>query len=292
MNIIFEIKGGIGKCVAATAVCAAIKRQYPLSDLIVISGYPEVFFNNPNVSKNFRFGETPYFYKEFIENKEVMICKQEPYDHTDFIKRTKHLIEIWCEIIGVDYGGEQPEIHMTKRERTSLLEGVNSDKPILLMQTNGGADQSKKYSWARDLPVSVVNDVIAEFKATHNIWHIKREDQISYPNTLPISTDFRKICALASLSEKRLVIDSFLQHTLAALGLPAVNCWIANSPKVFGYEIHEHIIAESETVVPDLKHSMYFKFDWGGVDIEFPYEDETQIFDSSKIINALKTKKD
>ena len=31
MKIIFQIDGGIGKSIAATAVCKAIKKQYPKS---------------------------------------------------------------------------------------------------------------------------------------------------------------------------------------------------------------------------------------------------------------------
>jgi hypothetical protein len=39
-----QIDGGIGKSViAATAVCKAIKAQHPKDQLIVITGYPEVF---------------------------------------------------------------------------------------------------------------------------------------------------------------------------------------------------------------------------------------------------------
>ena len=47
MNIIFQINGGIGKCVLATSVFPGIKETFPDSKLIVMSGYPEVFLNNP-----------------------------------------------------------------------------------------------------------------------------------------------------------------------------------------------------------------------------------------------------
>ena len=43
MNIIFTITGGIGKCIAGTAVAEAIKKQYPDSKLIVISPHPNIF---------------------------------------------------------------------------------------------------------------------------------------------------------------------------------------------------------------------------------------------------------
>ena len=46
MNIIFQIDGGIGKNIAATAVCKAIKAQYPKDKLIVITGYPQTHQND------------------------------------------------------------------------------------------------------------------------------------------------------------------------------------------------------------------------------------------------------
>jgi len=49
MNIIFNIVGGIGKCIAATAVLKAIKTQYPNSKVIVFSQFPNIFKNNPNI---------------------------------------------------------------------------------------------------------------------------------------------------------------------------------------------------------------------------------------------------
>jgi len=291
MNIVFQINGGIGKCVAATAVCVAIRKKYPEANLIVISGYPEVFTNNPNVSKNYRFGETIYFYKEYIEGKDFKLFIQEPYLHTSFFREEKHLIQIWCEIFGLDYDGEYPQIFLSKREATKYIEGVNIEKPILLMQTNGGADQNKKYGWARDLPSCVVRDVIEYFRGSHTIYHVKREDQVTYQDTLTITTDFRRICAISLLSDKRLVIDSFLQHALAALYLPAVSCWIVNSPTVYGYGLHTNVLANSYTVEPDLRQSLFSKFDWTGNDQEFPFNDENEIFDSVKIIDALNTYK-
>ena len=71
MNIIFTINGGLGKSVAATAVCKAIKNNYPDSKLIVISGYPEVFQNNKVVDFAYAFGQEQYFYTKYIQGQEV-----------------------------------------------------------------------------------------------------------------------------------------------------------------------------------------------------------------------------
>lgn len=288
MNIIFVISGGLGKCIAATAVCSAIKKKYPDSDLIVVSGYPETFLNNPNVKKSFGFGNVQYFFEDYIENKDVLVFKHDPYDETSYIKEEKHLIEIWCELLGLEYQGEFPEFFMTKREIDTFQRQVQSDKPIMILQSNGGADGNKKYSWARDLPFEVTGKIIEEFKSDYNIFHVKREDQLGFQHTIPLTASLRQILAVSLLSSKRLVIDSFMQHALAALRMPSVACWIANKPKVFGYNLHTHIIANPYTIKPELRNAFLNKFNIGGDEIEFPYVNETQIFDVDLIIKALK----
>jgi hypothetical protein len=288
MNVIFFISGGLGKCIAATAVCSAIKKKYPESDLIVVSGYPETFLNNPNVKKSFGFGNASYFYEDYIENKEVIIFKHDPYDTTDYVKEDKHLIEIWCELYDLEYNGEFPEFFMTKREIDTFQRQVQSDKPIMLLQSNGGADANRKYSWARDLPFEVSMKVIEEFKSEFNIFHIKREDQLGFQNTIPLTASLRQILAVSLLSSKRLVIDSFMQHALAALRMPSVACWVVNKPRVFGYDLHTHILANPYTIKPELRNSFLQKFNIGGEEIEFPYQNESQIFDVDAIISALR----
>ena len=287
--VIFQINGGIGKCIAATAVCAAIKKKYPLHDLLVISGYPEVFLNNPNVKKSLAFGNMSYFYEDYVQGNEIKVFLHDPYATTDFVKEEKHLIEIWCEMFGIPYNGEFPELFMTQREVESFQRQItNIDKPIFLLHTNGGGDANKKYSWARDLPVSVVMNIVEEFKDKYAIFHVKREDQLAYPNTFAVTGNFRFIMAVALMSQKRLVIDSFMQHALAALRLPAVSCWIVNKPKVFGYDLHTHIFSNDFTRKPELRNAFLSQFNIAGDELEFPYNNETEIFNTQDIIAALK----
>ena len=290
-NLIFTINGGIGKCIVATAVCSAIKKRYPKDDLIVVSGYPEVFINNPNVKKSFSFGNITYFYQDYIEGKDVKTFLHDPYFTSDYIKEKKHLIEIWCDLNGLEYKGEKPEIFLTQRELDLFQRQVQVDKPIFLMQTNGGGDTNKKYSWARDIPSGAVVKIIEEFKNDYSILHVRREDQIGYQNTIQLSGSLRQILAVSLLSKKRLVMDSFLQHSMGALNLPSVACWIANSPKVFGYDIHTNILANPFTHNPELRHSYLSKFNIAGDELEFPYQNESEIFNVDAIIKALKIEK-
>jgi hypothetical protein len=288
MNIVFQINGGIGKCVIATAVCEAIKKEYPKSKLIVISGYPDVFLNNPNVDRAFVFGGVSYFYEEYIEDKEFKIFAHDPYLQTEHVEQKEHLIKTWCEMFNIPYNGESPRIYLTDREIKFFGNKFSSDKPLFLLQTNGGAPSDMAYSWSRDMPISVANDIVNEFKDVYNIIHIRREDQIPLENTIPITDSFRALAVLISLSRKRLFIDSFCQHTAAALELPSTVCWITNKPNVFGYEIHDNIISNIFTVKPELRNAYLSKFNIGGDLLEFPYNDESEIFDANAIISSVK----
>ena len=287
-NIIFQIQGGIGKCIAATALCSAIKKKYPEDELIVISGYPEVFINNPNVKKSFSFSNLIYFYQDYVEKKDIKVFLHDPYLTTDYIKESKNILEIWFELYGLEYKGEMPEFFLTQREIDMFQRQVQLDKPILLMQTNGGGDPNRKYSWARDIPSSVVLKVIEEFSKDYAILHVKREDQLAYHNTIPLTNNLRFLLCVSLLSKKRLVMDSFMQHALAALRLPAVACWIVNKPKVWGYDLHTHIVANNPTIQPELRNSVFNKFNIGGEELEFPYLNEEEIFNVDAIITALK----
>jgi len=179
MNVIFQIEGGIGKSIMATAVCEIIKKKYPKSKLIVITAYPDVFLCNPNVDKCFGFNELKYFYRDYVKGQEVMTFLHNPYFETSFIKQDKHLLPIWCEMFGLDYNGESPNIYLTDREKVFYANQINSDKPIMVIQTNGGAEnQQQKYSWARDIPNKVAQQVVNYFAKDYNVIHIRRNDQL------------------------------------------------------------------------------------------------------------------
>lgn len=291
MNIIFQINGGLGKCVISTAVCEAIKKEYPGSKLIVVSGYSDVFLNNPFVDRAYSYGGMSYFYEEFIENQEIMVLAHDPYLETSHIQQEEHLIETWCKLFKIPYNGEQPKIYLTDRERKFFSNKYVSEKPILLLQTNGGVPNDIKYSWARDIPSKNIQEVINEFKDEYNIVHIKREDQFGFENTTPVTDSFRALAVLIENSDKRLFMDSFAQHTAASVNKSSTVCWIVNKPNVFGYEIHDNILSNPFTIKPELRNSYLGKFNISGDLIEFPYYSENEIFNTKEIIESIKKQK-
>jgi hypothetical protein len=287
MNIVLSVNGGMGKCIFATAVCKAIKRKYPNSRLIVISGYSDVFLNVPYVDMAFTHGHELYFYEKYIQNQDVIVFANEPYLVSEHIQQKEHIIESWCRLCDVPYNGEQPEVYLTERELQFFSNKYYSDKPIMVIQTNGGGQQDLKYSWARDMPQFVVKSIIQEYASQYKIFHIRREDQFGYENTIPVHESYKGIAVLLANSQKRLLIDSFCQHLAAALHKKSTVLWIANSHKVFGYDIHDNILSNPETKKPDLRNALFGKYNIGGALHEFPYQTETEIFNIDKVLSSL-----
>jgi hypothetical protein len=288
-NVIFQIDGGLGKSIIATAILKVIKKEYKKANIIVVTGFPEVFINNPNVNKVFHHHQAVGFYKNYIHNKDTKVFVTDPYTTSDFITESAHLLKIWCDLYGLTYNGELPEIFLSKAEKEYFEPFYKLDKPIMAIQPNGGAvGQPLKYSWTRDLPATVVNEVVSQFKNDYAILHIKRNDQLTYENTIGALDQWRSIAIMLSLSVKRLLIDSSSMHIATALNLPSVVGWIGTNPKVFGYDMHTNILANQPTKEVNVetnnltRHALY-------EDIStLPYDNFNEIFDTQAIIKALK----
>ena len=285
---ILHIEGGIGKNILATAVVSSLKSSDPERNIVVVSAWPQVWFNNPDVYQIYPFGQVANFYKNYIYKQDVKIYRHEPYHCEDYVLNRKHLINIWCDLIGVKWNGNGPKLYFSPLEieylKLKMLQNVT--KPIFILHTNGGGGNSRPYSWYRDLPFFNSKDVVDYFKNDYHIYQIGYEGQDLIEGCHRLTLDTREILGSVLLSEKRLLIDSFSQHASVALGLKSVVCWIGNSPDVLGYGANINIKPNVEPVY-DTLHSSYLEdFDIGGNPVQFPY-DRLKIFDSSEIIQNL-----
>jgi ADP-heptose:LPS heptosyltransferase len=288
-NVIFLVDGGLGKSIMATAILKVIKKEYKKANIIVITGYPDVFIGNPNVNKVLHQQQAVGLYKSYIENKDTKVFITDPYSTSDFITESNHLLKIWCDIYGLKYNGELPELFLSKGEKEYFEPFYKLDKPIMAIQPNGGAvGQPLKYSWTRDLPASVVNEVVSQFKNDYAILHIKRDDQLTYENTIGALDSWRSIAIMLTLSSKRLLIDSSSMHIATALNLPSVVGWIGTNPFVFGYDMHTNIFANDPTKEVNIESNSFTKHLLFEDIATLPYNNFSEIFDTQRIINALK----
>ena len=287
---IFHIEGGLGKHVASTAVAECIKNNYPDRKLIVVCAYVEAFLNLKFIDRVYRIGITPYFYNDYIDGKDSLIFKHEPYFTTEHIHKKLPLIENWCKLYNLNYSGEIPSLIFNSKQKHLGINKWTREKPIMVIQTNGGPLVNQPYinSWTRDIPVYLSEILVNHYRNDYHIIQICRSGSVAMQGVEVVSDSMpnMELFSLLLVSQKRVLIDSCLQHAAAALGLSSVVLWIGTSPKVFGYNIHTNIVADLPKDIVKLPDSYLFDYSFEGLLHEYPSL-ESEIFDPNLIIQKI-----
>jgi hypothetical protein len=293
---IFQVQGGLGKHIAATAVAQVIKRTYPDRELIVVCAWPELWSSLPFVYRVFPLGNTQYFYEEYVDGKDSLFFIQEPYFTTTHINKTHRLVESWCKAYGLDYQGEQPVLKINPEQKKAIrnfYEPKFEGKPLLMLHTNGGLYTNERpFCWSRDMPIEIATKVAQHFKKSHFIMQITRPASPQIPDVFVRNEQLSntELCGLVELTDKRLLIDSSLQHAAAAFKLPSTVLWNATSSVIFGHALHDNIQAK-EKPTKSLPGSYLFDYQFDANENEFPYEEEDlkDLYNLDQIIASLET---
>lgn len=276
---IFQCQGGLGKHIAATAVAQAIKAAHPDRELVVVCAWPELWASLPFVYRVFPLGNTSYFYDEYIDGKDSLIFGNEPYFTTTHINKTLPLVESWCNMYQIPYNGEKPVVRINPEQKKairSFYEPKFEGKPFLLIHSNGGLFTNERpFSWARDMPFDVAEKVARHFKKSHFIMQLTRPSSPKIPEVFIRNEQLSntELIGLLELTDKRLLIDSSLQHGAAAFGLPSTVLWNATSSVIFGHKLHDNIQAKAKPK-RSLPGSYLFDYAFDGNENEMPYEED------------------
>tara|TARA_R110000822_G_scaffold281276_2_gene403000 strand:+ start:1531 stop:2442 length:912 start_codon:yes stop_codon:yes gene_type:complete len=283
--LIFHINGGLGKNVAATALIPGLKKQYPGRKLIMVVSWPEVFLNHPDIDKVYSLGNHPHFYENYIENKDVIVFKHEPYDQTGHITKQKHLIENWCDLLGLEYTKQIPYFPINYAQNKLQLKWIR-EKPILLLQTTGGPFISpegppKPYAWTRDLPIEIAQTIVNKYSQDYHIIQVTKDGGYGLQDVERLDKPLSnlELFSLVAASQKRFLIDSSLQHAAAAFRMPSTVFWVGTSPKVFGYDMHTNIVSKLHKKANQLINSYMFDFNFDNNEHECPYMSINEMFD-------------
>tara|TARA_B100000902_G_scaffold363741_1_gene383190 strand:+ start:4793 stop:5689 length:897 start_codon:yes stop_codon:yes gene_type:complete len=290
---LFHVQGGFGKHIAATAVAKCIKNNYPGRELILTAVYTEIYQNLPFVDRVYQLGNTSYYYQTYVEDMDSLIFANEPYFTTDHVNKKLPLVQTWSKMYGLKYKGEMPQItfnHLQKKIAKEFWTGRTNGKPIMVIQTNGGLlNEQRPYLWARDMPIALAQKLVDHYEKDYHIFQITKPsaEVLDGVEVIKEPMSNMELVSILLQSEKRIFIDSCMQHAAAALKMPSVVLWNGTSPEVFGWDMHTNIQARKPAKFK-LPNSVFFDFDFIGVEAEYPYVDEEEdIFDFDKIIEAV-----
>jgi hypothetical protein len=287
--VVWHIEGGLGKNVAATALISAVKQKYKDRKLILVVSYPEVFLNHPDIHRVYRVGMTSYFYDDFIKDKDTIVFKHEPYFQSDHIMKKKHLIDNWCDLLGIKYDKQYPILYPNMIQK-DISYNWKRDKPTMILHTNGGPlQQESLYSWTRDMPYGVAQAIVEKYSNRYHIIQVGRDPRQAVPNVEFVNMQMsnHELFSILVLSEKRVLIDSCLQHAAAAMKLKSTVLWIGTTPKNFGYDVHSNIVSKPPKGNVKMVDSYLFDYSFEGVPHECPYMDVNEMFDINEIFKSI-----
>ena len=287
---IWHIQGGLGKNIAGTALIKDIKTKYPDRKLIMVTSWPEVFLNNSDVDRIFQLGQAPYFYEDYIEGKDVISSKHEPYNQSDHITKKKHLVHNWCDLMDIEYKKQSPVI-LPNYPQGMLLGLWDRPKPIMVIQSGGGPMEGQKYSysWTRDMPIEIAQEIVKKYYQQYHIIQITRPNGYKLDNVerLDQKMSNMELFSLVVKAEKLALIDSCLQHAAAALNKKSTVLWVGTSPNVFGYNLHTNLTAKLPKKANQLIGSYTFDYQFENNIHECPYMDVKQIFDINTVLSSI-----
>ena len=292
--VIFHVEGGLGKNVASTAILKNIYKKYPDRKLIVVCSFPEIFLNNPYIHRVYRLGVSPYFWDDYINGKDTIVLRREPYFESSHMMQQSPLVETWHKMYELPFTRKDdlPELYLNMTQNEMHKQWQRS-RPIMLLHTNGGPimDGQPIYTWTRDMPKNVIEALVQQFGQQYHIIQIcKHESQsVNHPavETITRQMSNTELFTLLKVTAKRVLIDSCLQHAAAAFNLPSVVLWIGTHPKMFGYDIHKNIEAKPPIGNTKRIDSLYFDYALDGQFHECPYNSQDEMFDVTQIINEV-----
>jgi len=287
--VVWHIEGGLGKNVAATALVAAVKQKYKDRKLILVVSYPEVFLNHPDIHRVYRVGMVSYFYDDYIKDKDTLVFKHEPYFQSDHIMKKKHLIANWCDLLGVDYKKQVPILYPNMIQK-DIMYNWKREKPLMVIHTNGGPlQQDTLYSWTRDMPYGVVQALVEKYSSRYHILQVGRDVRHSVQGVEFVNQPMtnHELFSILALSDKRILIDSSLQHAAAAMNLKSTVLWVGTTPKNFGYDLHSNVVAKPPKGNVKMIDSYIFDYSFDGIAHECPYMDVAEMFDINDIFKSI-----
>jgi hypothetical protein len=279
--------------IAGTAVVKALKNNFPDKKIIVVSNFPEIYLHNPNIYRAYKMGQTPYFYEEFIKNKNTKVFGHDPLKESDYVGKNSHIIESWCKMCGIKWKGpesdELPKLYFTAREEEVSMRLTQSNKPLFFIQPYEmfGAVSPAGWSWPKDIPIHVANQIVHKIAMNgYTPVLIKNGNQKPLAEVLNLQLNLRQTLAALKFSEKRLFVDSFLAAASAAMDLPSVVTWLGTNPKQNGYKIHNNLIMKAKTELKEEIDKYHPTLDLDGVHL-MKQVDVSNVYDSDAIVKEI-----
>ena len=99
--------------------------------------------------------------------------------------------------------------------------------------------------------------------------------------------DNLQLFSILAGSDKRILIDSCLQHAATAFQIKSSVIWIGTHPQVFGYKLHDNIMAKKPKTANQRIGSYMFDYNFDNNIHECPYVSAQEMFDFNEVLSRI-----
>lgn len=260
-DLVYIVGGGIGNQIMRTAILPEIKEKY--NEIYVIAPYADVFEVN-NVDGAYPQAPNSLYEQLIKDNPDVDVVAENPYNNSDFIKKTIHFNDAVRDLFGLPRKGieacmaENPIIPVADKhpevveDVKKFLDQQRKHKFVLIQNTGGQSPLDpntqiqgpepliRNYKWMEEL-VKKLQDKYKD----HVFIQYKLPNEKLIDGCVSIERPYLWYRVLGEqLAENKenfaVVIDSSLQHILAGTGLNTYVVWGETRPEHFGHSCHKN----------------------------------------------------
>jgi len=306
-EILFRSNGGLGKQISATIVAKQLRFKYPDAIIHVQTSYPDPFYNLNVVNKYYPMNPIPYFYDE---HKNFEIVETEPYLDMSYRNGEKHLVDVWCERLGLEIPKEKAgQLLLDDEEKAyakSLALQLKLDRPLVAIQIAGGtshyepqkANDPFRTKHYRDLKIEIAQELVNKLvqSGIGAVLQIRLPTEPKLENCLHLPdneiTGTRRLFAILDMCKYGIFIDSFCQHAWAALGKSnAIVLWGGTNPANLGYLSNKNLINKKscDNLHCNRPNTFVHDFVGNGTFWKCPFSAKCMDFSSERIMSNFQT---
>lgn len=258
-DLVYIIGGGIGNQVMRTSIFNELKEKY--NEIYIIAPYSDIFEIN-DVEGAYQQAPNSLYEQLIKDNDEVEVVAENPYNNSDFIKKTIHFNDAVRDLFGLERKGTEecmnetpvlpvaekhPEVvkdvedflNKQKKHKYILVQNTGGQSPLdPNTQIQGPEPLVRNYKWMEEL-VKLLQNKYKDY--TFIQYKLPNEKLIE--GCISVEKPYLWYRVLGEkLAEDKdnfaVVIDSSLQHILAGTKLKTFVLWGETRPEHFGHSCH------------------------------------------------------
>jgi len=218
---------GQGDCLCATVAIRNLRKKYPEIPIIIASVYPDIFFNNPNITVLYRLGTLNDLYVKWVKPATSVdqVYNIKIYERPWQRLYDKPISHLMCEIIKVPFDNDTPELFLSESEDEFGKDFITTyKKPVVIIQCESARPPlqgNKKMINEKDMVGDWWDRFIAIINDKYDVVQVGcGEEKVikGIKTNLLGKTTIRQTFSIVKYCHSFVCIDSILGHIGPAVG--------------------------------------------------------------------------